>query len=262
MKSNLPVVLHIPHARIKIPSDIRKTLILSDADLKKELILKTDAYTDEIFNIAKVQRIIFPVSRLVLDPERFIDDSKEIMAAKGMGVIYTRTSHGHILRYPPNNEDRAALINKYYKPHHEEFFTHVAGCLENFRHCLIIDCHSFPSKALPYELDQSEDRPDICIGTDSFHTPQSLTEKVCNGFENSGYSVKINKPFAGTIVPMAYYRKKSSVKSIMIEINRKLYLDEDTGMKNYQFDSLKQNIVSILKNIISIFTEEYKIKNN
>jgi len=254
MKSNLPVVLHIPHARIKIPSDIRKTLILSDADLKKELILKTDAYTDEIFNVAKVQRIIFPVSRLVIDPERFIDDSKEIMAAKGMGVIYTRTSHGQILRDSPNNEDRAALIDKYYKPHHEELHTHVAGCLENFSHCLIIDCHSFPSKVLPYELDQSEDRPDICIGTDSFHTPQWLTEKVSTEFENAGYSIKINKPFAGTLVPMTYYRQNSSVNSIMIEVNRKLYLDEDTGLKNYRFDSVRQNIASILENMISIFS--------
>ncbi len=42
---------------------------------------------------------------------------------------------------------------------------------------LIIDCHSFPEKPFPYEEDQSLERPDICIGTDSYHSPQRLVEK-------------------------------------------------------------------------------------
>ena len=39
---------------------------------------------------------------------------------------------------------------------------------------LIIDCHSFPKYPLPYELNQQTDRPEICIGTDSFHTSEKL----------------------------------------------------------------------------------------
>jgi hypothetical protein len=42
---------------------------------------------------------VFPVSRLVVDPERFVDDATEPMAACGMGVIYTQTSQRMPLRY-------------------------------------------------------------------------------------------------------------------------------------------------------------------
>jgi len=56
----------------------------------------TDAFTDDLFvpDFVGAQTIIFPMSRLVLDPERFLNDDDEIMSALGMGVIYTRTSDG------------------------------------------------------------------------------------------------------------------------------------------------------------------------
>ena len=36
-----------------------------------------------------------------------------------------------------------------------------------------------------------------------------------------------NQPFSGTIVPMKHYHKDQRVQSLMIEINRWLYLAED-----------------------------------
>lgn len=50
----------------------------------------TDMYIDELFEYVKASEIIFPISRLIVDPERFLNDSKEYNMAKiGMGVIYT-----------------------------------------------------------------------------------------------------------------------------------------------------------------------------
>ena len=46
----------------------------------------------------------------------------------------------------------------------------------NQRYFLIVDCHSFPQLPLPYELDRNPVRPDICIGTDQFHTPSALKD--------------------------------------------------------------------------------------
>ena len=40
-------------------------------------------------------------------------------------------------------------------------------------HCLIIDGHSFPALLLTYELEQTAFRPDFCLGTDDFHTPEN-----------------------------------------------------------------------------------------
>ena len=41
------------------------------------------------------------------------------------------------------------------------------------------------------------------------------------------YSSARNGPFSGTIVPLKHYRKDQRVQSLMIEINRKLYVKED-----------------------------------
>jgi len=51
----------------------------------------TDAYTDELFRCDGVTSVRYPVSRIVVDPERFENDVDEVMSTVGMGVVYTRT---------------------------------------------------------------------------------------------------------------------------------------------------------------------------
>ena len=94
---------------------------------------------------------------------------------------------------------------------------------------LIIDAHSFPSSPLPCNLDQTQDRPDICIGTDRFHTPEWLKDVAVSAFRDQGWRVELNRPYSGSIVPMSRYLKDDRVHSVMIEISRALYMNEQTG---------------------------------
>ena len=94
-------------------------------------------------------------------------------------------------------------------------------------HCLIIDGHSYPALPLPYELNQTAFRPDFCIGTDDFHTSEESVATVEKIFLSYGYSTARNQLFSGTIVPMKHYRKDYRVHSLIIEINRRLYLGDD-----------------------------------
>jgi len=245
-------ILHIPHASRFIPEDIRKLLLLSDKELEQELLFMTDHFTDELFDSSPFPavRIVFPVSRFVVDPERFVCDNDEPMASKGMGVVYTRTSNGQVLRSIPSEQEKAHLITTYYEPHHWRLSRAVADALEVYKHCLIIDCHSFPSKPLPYEFDQSPVRPDICIGTDTFHTPTWLVDFVVSCFRKAGFNTEIDKPFSGTIVPRPYYRKIEDVRSIMIEINRSLYMDEQLGTHGRQFEMARNRLQSVLKLLV------------
>jgi N-formylglutamate deformylase len=73
---------------MNIPEDVRSTFLPGDAVIARELLVMTDHFTDEIVAgfRAKVDRVIFGVSRLVVDPERFPDDADEPMAARGMGA--------------------------------------------------------------------------------------------------------------------------------------------------------------------------------
>jgi N-formylglutamate deformylase len=229
------VVLHIPHSSRRVPEEERQAILVDNTELNGELLRMTDAYTDELFPITPVEagRVIFPLSRLVCDVERFPSDENEPMAARGMGVTYTRTSMGGVLRAEPDPADRQKCLDRWYWPHHSKLEHLVKDVAERSGVCLIVDCHSFPSVALPYELDQASPRADICIGTDSFHTPWAVRDAIVAAAEADGYSVAVDAPFSGALVPLSSYRKDHRILSVMIEVNRRLYMEEDSGKKKH-----------------------------
>jgi N-formylglutamate amidohydrolase len=240
------LVLHVPHSSRHVPAHERHSLLLSDDALQQELLHMTDAYTDELFSLPHAATVRYPVSRLVADPERFADDAEEVMTKVGMGVIYTKTCCGHPLRQPPSPEERKAILAQYYHPHHQTLTRAVNEALTSSGSCLVIDCHSFPHLPLPYELDRNPVRPDICIGTDEFHTPGALKDVLVSQFTGLGYTVAVNHPFSGALVPSQFYRKDKKVQSAMIEVNRCLYMDESTGTKSGRFDEVRDGLSEVL----------------
>ena len=236
-----PVVIHVPHASVAIPAAERGSFL---CDLSEELHKMTDHYCDEIFCTGN-RSVVFPVSRLVCDPERFRDDAQESMCAVGMGAVYTRTHDGGSLRNV-NSIQRERILKSYYDPHHAALAAEVKRTLDQSGRCLIIDGHSFFPEPLPYESDQSIRRPDFCIGTDPYHTPDALAKTATDFLGERDYSVAVNAPFAGALVPLAYYRKNPRVCSIMIEINRRLYMHED-GSRSESF----QEICGVIRALIN-----------
>jgi N-formylglutamate deformylase len=110
------IVIHVPHSSTVIPADVREQFVLSDAELGDELLHMTDWYVDELFALpaAEAVTVAYPVSRLVCDPERFENDEKEPMAARGMGVIYTATHELKQLRRQLQPAERERLLERYY----------------------------------------------------------------------------------------------------------------------------------------------------
>ena len=254
-KVTIPLLVHIPHSSTYIPPEMKVKFLLSDDDLQKELLRMTDRYTDELFScVAELGGISvkYNYSRLVLDPERFRDDKKEEMACKGMGVIYAKDSNERELREISKNE-RNLLLQNIYDPYHSAITKEVQDLLVKYGKCLIIDAHSFPSIALPYENDPEIKRPQICIGTDPYHTPEDLIQMVQNFFEEINFTTEINKPFSGCYVPIKFLHQDNRVKSIMIEINRGLYMNEDTTDKNDSFVEIKNIIRRLINQIITKF---------
>lgn len=249
---NPVAILHVPHSSTIIPQEERTNIILNEEDLAHQILKMTDWYTDELFfqKGDRFEMVRYPVSRFVLDPERFEDDKSELMAKLGMGVIYTQSSEGKKLRDSVSPETRERMLNQYYRPHHRYLTKAVSSILSKHGKALVLDCHSFPSTPQPYETDQRKERPDICLGTDSFHTPRRLTQLLRDKFIAQGFTVQINRPFGGALVPMKYYRQEKAVSAIMIEVNRHLYMDERTGDRLFDFEKIKQAIGSIVSSIV------------
>ena len=248
----MSIVLHIPHASKHIPSEYIKYFTLSKKNLDIEILKMTDHFTDELFDISgnNIHQLKFPISRLLVDVERFEKDELELMSKIGMGCVYEKTHDGKSLKLV--KDIKHELINKFYKTHHEDFTKIVDAELKQNNKVLIIDCHSFPKYPLPYELNQEMDRPEICIGTDNFHTSEKLRNSFGKLFEKSNFTVKFNAPFKGSIVPIKFYNKDKEVQSIMIEVRRDLYMDEHSGQKNKNFNKIKKT----LEKIINVYLNE------
>lgn len=250
------VVLHIPHDSTFIPASVRDQFALSDAELDDEILKMTDHHTHDLFGqgVNSSQIVAAPVSRLVVDVERFEDDALEPMSGVGMGVVYTQTHDSKMLRRPISQAEREALLDDWYRPHHLRLSNAVENAIKCHGRCLIIDCHSFPKTALPYENSQDADRPDICIGTDGYHTPKKLKHWLINNFERSGRRVSVNSPFAGSLVPQRWYHLDKRVKSVMIEVRRDTYMNEHTGIKTPGvFEATQKEIRSAIAGYCGIF---------
>lgn len=240
------LILHIPHSSTKIP--VKNGFTLSDALINAEILKLTDWYTDDLFHSAHDITIKADFSRLFCDPERFSDDSQEVMAKLGMGVLYEKTDLGELMRIV-SPELRESILVDYYWPHHTRLNDAVNNQLSLFSKATIIDCHSFSNIPFTRDSNQEPDRPDFNIGTDSFHTPQKLINVSAEFFENKGFSAGINRPYQGSIVPMVYYRKNKNVQTIMLEINRKLYLKEQSNKRSERYSEIRDVIKEFLEAI-------------
>ena len=139
------LILHIPHSSIIIP--FKEGYSVSDELINQEILKLTDWYTDDLFENEKDVSIKTPFSRIFCDTERFSDDSQEVMAKYGMGVLYEKTDTGEPLR-TITPELRQRILNNYYWKHHNRLTESVKFQLQEYGTATIVDCHSFPNKPL------------------------------------------------------------------------------------------------------------------
>lgn len=235
------LIFHIPHASTHIPTDLGESL---DKNLlQHEIHLLTDWATDEIFDVPKASKLIAKFSRIFCDVER-LADADEPMYAYGRGFFYTKTDAGQNLRQEDENL-KNIIFRDYYQPHHNRLTDMVQEKLDRYGFATIIDCHSFADTPFNTDLDKSPQRPDICLGIDAFHTPRWLVEQIKHQLEQNGLSVSINTPYSGTLVPMKFFEKNLAVSSIMIEINRKLYMEA--------YEVVKKEVVKLNQIIQQLF---------
>lgn len=240
--SNSPIVCNVPHAGTVVPEEFKKDFVLGGEDLNQEVSYMADKYTDSLYGelLYVSSFIMSKISRIVVDIERFKNEEDEPMSKVGMSAFYTRTSSGGSLR-TISEGDRDAL-EKIYDEYHASFTELVTSTLLKNNRAIIVDCHSFPSIPRVYESDKKSNRLDICLGVDEYHTPHELVDILKYNFETFGYSVGINTPFAGSIVPLEFYQKDKRVISVMIEVNRKLYMNEESFQKLKNFSEVGKSI--------------------
>lgn len=232
------LLLHIPHSSTIFPANSRHGF--KDLNIDEKLLI--DYYTDELFipklKSDKISSIIFPYCRLYCDVERLIDDPLE---RDGLGIRYTRRcpSHDMANRYFTSKEEAFGQYVDYHAKVSKKLFAMDNGTL-------LIDCHSFSNH--PTLLCATPPDIDICIGFNDDETrPNNVViGNIVQHFKSLGYKVGINEPFSNSktfAVPSQYH-------SIMIEVNKRLYMDEQTLEKTPGFTQVQHDIQSVYELLI------------
>jgi N-formylglutamate amidohydrolase len=243
-----PVILHVPHASRAVPG---ADFVIPPPAVEEELDHLTDAYTDVIASRAAAASARRPwifenrLSRLVVDPERFPDETEE-MRVVGMSAVYTHGYAGRRLRDDNPVRDEILLRTRY-RPYAAAMTSLVDERVAATGRAVVIDVHSYSTEALPYELHGSGPRPPICLGADELHTPKSLLAAAETAF--SGFNRYINSPFAGAYVPLEHYRRSPEVTALMIEIRRDQYMTEPGGPPTSGLDTVAAALTRLVDSI-------------
>lgn len=250
------LILHLPHASRHIPLAERAGLAVDDDELERQHLALVDDRTDELFApvMARATVVQAPVSRLVVDVERRRDDALEPAAELGMGAVYTRGVGNVPLRPDLSAGERERLLRLWYDPHHERLDRLIEGMQSGGGACVLIDAHSYPLDPLPTEF-AGTSRPEICIGTDRDWS-RGIERLVAKHFIESGYTVALNAPYAGSMVPAIVRRNPQRHLSwangpfagmapckgfytVMIEVRRDVYLRPGSHLPGPRFNHLQ-----------------------
>ena len=142
----------------------------------------------------------------------------------------------------------------------------IDTCWRPYRHALIqaletarqqhgkrwhLNLHSMPSNA--YErlgLPKGKVLADVVLG-DLHGTACSpeLTQFVATAFKEQGYTVSINDPYVGMDLIKKHGNPVLGDHSLQIELNRALYLDEQTREPLPHFSKVQSDMTSVLRKI-------------
>ncbi|MEU4428407.1 N-formylglutamate amidohydrolase [Actinoplanes sp. NPDC024001] len=246
-----PVILHVPHASRAL---VESGLLLGGDALTEELDHLTDAHTDLIAERAagaaarRPWILVNRLSRLVVDPERFPDETEEMLRA-GMGPVYTHGYAGRRLRAADPGRD-ALLLKEHFFPYAAAMTTLVGERLTGTGQAVIIDVHSYPTLRLPYELHGDGPRPAVCLGTDPAHTPDWLVTAARSAFTRIG-DVGLDSPFAGCYVPLEHWRRTTAVSALMVEIRRDQYMREPGGQPTAGLGALARALADVINAVLT-----------
>jgi N-formylglutamate amidohydrolase len=262
MSDPAPVLFESPHSGTLYPDDFDYQVPL------EELRQGEDTWVDELYAAAPRYggffiRALFP--RVYIDPNRHPRDIDTMLLdgewpEKLVPTEKTRSGVGLIWRLAPSSKaiyakpltvaETQARIDRYYHPYHEAIAQTLDRLQEIFGATWHVDCHSMPNIAHERAPDPGQTRPDFAIGDrDGTTCSPMFTEFIVETLTGMGYDVRINHPYKGVELVRRHGDPINRRNSVQIEVNRRLYMDEERIEKNSGFDELQGNITKLIKAI-------------
>jgi N-formylglutamate deformylase len=174
--------------------------------------------------------------------------------SSGLGVIPRVVSGGRaIYRGKIPLAEAQDRIDTWWRPFHACLHRLIEESLRTFGEAILIDVHSMPHEAIENIVSPASRRPDIVIG-DRFGAAAAghVVDRVEAAFETAGLRVLRNAPFAGAYITQTYGRPSRRQHAVQIELDRTLYMDEETIRPGPNFSTFRNLLASVLAEIASI----------
>jgi len=268
IRQDTPVIFASPHSGRTYSEGFRRKSVLDDHRLRSS----EDAYVDLLLDQAPLNGaplITALTPRAYVDLNRNTDELDGALihsvrntrnnprVASGLGVIPRVVANGRaIYRGKLQWAEAEERLRDHWHPYHKALSTLIDDTAKEFGQAILIDCHSMPHEALNSIATPGVKRPDVVIG-DRFGSACSarIANRVSAAFRNAGFSVTHNVPFAGAYIVQHYGRPSQGQHALQIEIDRKLYMDEDLIQPNENFKEFQNVLTKIITEITDIGRE-------
>jgi N-formylglutamate deformylase len=262
------LVLDSPHSGVDYPEDFRHACDM------RALRQAEDTHVEKLYDFAPSMGIawieaLFP--RAYLDanrnfteidesmleapwPGEMVSDEKALGKVRlGKGLLWRCTDDGVPIysRKLPVAEVQAR-IEQCWQPYHAAVAQAIEDAHSRHGFSIHINCHSMPAVAGQFSTDfPGLVHADFVIGDrDGTTALPALSRKVCSHLEGLGYKVSYNHPYKGVELVRRYGDPARQRHSIQIEINRKLYMDEDTLQLTPAHEELKASLRSLARMLL------------
>ncbi len=261
----IPLVFDSPHSGTHYPEDFEFACKFDDLQ-KAE-----DKYVDELFVCAPeygAALLLANFPRSYIDVNRREDDIDPVILAEswpfgkinpssrsdaGIGLIRRLVRPGiPVYDQPLSVEDITRRIEKYYKPYHGALEKLIQDAHYNFGQVWHVNCHSMPgASARPKQptglMGRLPREADFVLGDrDGTSCDLDFTHAMRDFLKGLGYTVTINDPFKGVELVHRYSAPARGLHSLQIEINKSLYMNENTNKKTSDFENLRLDIESFV----------------
>jgi len=231
--------ISVPHSGESIPQEVTWLQGLNEVTLMRDVDRFVDRLYAPVIDELGLYSITTPWHRYFADLNRSPDDIDQdsVVGAPSpsgthtTGLHWVKTTQGEsLMRKPIFMELHNSLVEKYFKPFHQQIrsaykkFSAAPG--KNVYH---LDAHSMPSKGTKAHRDPGENRAEIVISDqDGTSCSEFYKELVINAYKSAGFEVAYNWPYKGGKITQTYGRPQLGQQTIQVEMNRKLYMDENS----------------------------------
>jgi len=253
----VPVVLDVSRSGRLYPIDFRSPVPFS------ALHDNVSMYVDEIWQDAPkhgatMLQALFSNTyidanrhELDIDPqliEGVWPEPLQFVSKSGLGLLKTVSRYGE-----PLQERKLTVaevqhrLDRYYRPYHRELASAMDRMLTAHGFYYNLSCHCMSAVGAPTHADAGKERMDFCLGNlRGTSSTTDFIEFVAEVIRAQGFTCSVNTPYTGGELNRRYGDADGKRESIMVEINKRTFMDVKTFKKNEGFEAIQKVAGAVL----------------